>query len=261
MKCVYKLVMAALLGIFLFSGWKVVTLGMQYLNSGESYEALGQYVFLQSQSTRPMWTVLPAQESRTSEPGNEEILRPRVDFDGLAEINPDIVGWIYLEDSKINYPIVFRDNEFYLSHLFTGEYNSGGCIFLDARNETDFSDAHSILYGHHMKDGSMFAGIAAYRDQAFYDSHPTGLLQTPDGTYEIRFFSGYVADTRESAWNLAFSEEEYGTWLDEIIRKSYFHAEITPTLEDRILTLSTCTYDFENARFVLHGVIVEADIQ
>ena len=105
----------------------------------------------------------------------------------------------------------------------------------------------------------MFAGITAYRDQGYYDVHPTGLLMTPDGTYEIRFFSCYVADTRESAWNLTFSGGDFGEWVDEISRKSYFLPNMQPTAEDRILTLSTCTYDFENARFVLHGVIVPVE--
>ena len=105
----------------------------------------------------------------------------------------------------------------------------------------------------------MFAGIINYQNQAFYDAHSTGLLITPDGTYEIQFFSCYVADTKASAWDLSFSEGSFGAWLDGISQKSYFRSNITPTASDRILTLSTCTYDFENARFVLHGVISKID--
>lgn len=235
MKKVRKLLILLILGIFLFSGWKVVTLGLEYWRSGESYGELEAYAAAEGQT----W--------------------PLVDFAALGEINPDIVGWIYLPGSQINYPIVWRDNAFYLDHLFTGEYNSGGCIFLDERCSGDFSDAHSILYGHHMKDGSMFAGILEFRDQGYYDSHLSAMLVTPEGNFWVHFFSGYVADTRESAWKLEFSGDAYGAWLDEIAEKSCFRAALVPTAEDRILTLSTCSYGFADARFVLHGVIVEAE--
>lgn len=266
MKYVRRILIVLLLCVFLFSGWKVVTLSREYLKSGESYSELEQYVSMQ---TVPAVTEVPEVPDGTegteeataasgeTEPTGELVLRPMVDFEALSEINPDIVGWIYLPDSKINYPIVQRDNEYYLKHLFTGEYNSGGCIFLDERNGADFSDEHSILYGHHMKDGSMFAGITAFQDQAYYDAHPTALLITPEKTYKIQLFSCYVADTKASAWDLSFGGDGYGEWLDEITRKSYFRSNVQPTSEDRVLTLSTCTYDFENARFVLHGVITE----
>ena len=271
MKVVYRLLMAVLLGVFLFSGWKVVTLSMEYLKSGESYAELEHYVSLQTlpsaTNSQDVAEESESWESAASTPENlpetvpaeEPVLWPMVNFDALAEINPDIAGWIYLPDSKINYPIVWRDNEFYLDHLFTGEYNAGGCIFLDERCFSDFSDTHSILYGHHMKDGSMFAGIRKFRDQAYYDAHPTAMLVTPEGNFWVHFFSGYVASTDQSAWKRTFSEGEYWSWLDEITRKSYFRADIAPTVDDRVLTLSTCSYEFDDARFVLHGVIVEAE--
>lgn len=240
--------MLLLLGIFLFSGWKVITLGMAYWKSGESYGQLEQLVSHQTEA--PSSSGFPPERADSA---------PEVDFTALAEINPDIVGWIYLEDSRINYPIVWRDNAFYLTHLFTGEYNSCGCIFLDERCSVDFSDTNSILYGHHMNDGSMFADIGKFRDQEYYESHAAALVVTPLGKYQVYFFSGYVASTRDDAWKMEFSGEEYGAWLDEIVQKSCFRAEIVPMVEDRILTLSTCSNAFEDARFVLHGVLMEAD--
>lgn len=261
-KHIRRILIVILLGVFLFSGWKVVSLSLEYAKSGESYAELEQFVSLQTVPAETQQPDMPeASVDAAMVPeatvAKRPALRPLVDFEALAEINPDIVGWLYLANSKINYPIVQRDNEYYLKRLFTGEYNAGGCIFLDERNAADFSDDHSILYGHHMKDGSMFAGITAFQEQAYYDAHPTALLITPEGTYKIQFFSCYVADTQASAWDLSFTGDGFGEWLDEIARKSYFRANVQPNAEDRILTLSTCAYDFENARFVLHGVITE----
>lgn len=140
-----------------------------------------------------------------SESGETESTRwwPEVDFEALREINPDLVGWIYIEGTEINYPVVQgADNQYYLKHLFTGEWNSSGCIFLGARNCTDLSDRNSILYGHHMKDGSMFHGLMEYKSQEYYDEHPTVLFLTPDANYEVKIFAGYVASVDADAWKL-----------------------------------------------------------
>ena len=91
--------------------------------------------------------------------------------------NPDIVAWIYIEGTKINYPIVQgEDNSYYLKHLFSGEWNGSGCIFLDSRNDASFADRHSIIYGHHMKNGTMFTDLDKYKKQDFFDEHPVALL-------------------------------------------------------------------------------------
>ena len=96
---------------------------------------------------------------------------------GLKEINEDCVAWIYIEDTAINYPVVQgSDNSFYLKHLIDGKWNSAGCIFLDFRVDSNISDRHSIIYGHHMKDGTMFSGLTKYKKQDYYEAHPEGLL-------------------------------------------------------------------------------------
>ena len=170
-----------------------------------------------------------------------------------------MVGWIYCEDTAINYPIAqAEDNDYYLHHLFDGAYNSTGCIFLDCRNSSEFTNPHSIIYGHHLRSGNMFAGLMAYKDQAYYEAHPQFLLMTPSQNYMVDVFAGYVANVADEAWKVDFeTEDEYALWLKESIEKSCIQSEVVPTAADRILTLSTCSYEFDNARFVLLGVLRE----
>ena len=142
-------------------------------------------------------------ETKQSEFGETETipLGPTIDFAGLKEINEDCVAWIHIEDTAINYPVVQgSDNSFYLKHLIDGKWNSAGCIFLDSRVGSDLSDRHSIIYGHHMKDGTMFSGLTKYKKQEYYEAHSEGLLITPERTYTIEFFAGYVASVEDPAF-------------------------------------------------------------
>ena len=203
-------------------------------------------------------------ETKQSESGEIEPapVGPTIDFAGLKEINEDCVAWIYIEDTAINYPVVQgSDNSYYLRHLIDGKWNSAGCIFLDSRVDSDLSDRHSIIYGHHMKNGTMFSGLTKYKKQEYYDAHPEGLLITPDATYRIEFFAGYVASVEDPAWKIGFeSDADFDTWIKEAQKRSWFTSSLTPADTDRILTLSTCSYEFDNARFVLHGVIKEINV-
>ena len=190
-------------------------------------------------------------ETKQSEFGETETipLGPTIDFAGLKEINEDCVAWIHIEDTAINYPVVQGSD---------GKWNSAGCIFLDSRVGSDLSDRHSIIYGHHMKDGTMFSGLTKYKKQEYYEAHSEGLLITPERTYTIEFFAGYVASVEDPAWKIGFeSEEDFDTWIKEAQKKSWFTSSLSPAVTDRILTLSTCSYEFDNARFVLLAIIVE----
>lgn len=182
---------------------------------------------------------------------------PEIDFDALLSINSDCVGWIYIPKTEISYPIVQgSDNSYYLKHLFDGKWNSSGCIILDYRVDTSLSDRHSIIYGHHMKNGTMFSGLTKYKEQNHYENHSVGYIITPEQTYKIEFFAGYVADVTDSAWKIDFeSDEDFENWIEEANKKSWFTSDISPAVTDRILTLSTCSYEFDNARFVLLGVL------
>ena len=253
--------------VLVFSLWRLWNIFRAYQEGNNQYESLEQYATVLDYMDRdntgetvsmvvePSVTEIPEDNALVKE--NVDVSAwPQVDFEQLALINPDIVGWIYIDGTKINYPVAQADNNnYYLNRLFDGSRNAAGCIFLDYRSSSDFLDRHSIIYGHHMKDNSMFADLVLYKKQTFYDEHPVALFVTPDAYYEIQFFSGYVTDTWSDAWNLNIDETEFDNWLSQLRKKSYFEASACPSKEDRIITLSTCTYEYDTAKFVIHGYV------
>ena len=184
---------------------------------------------------------------------------PEINFKALQAVNPDVIGWIYSPNTTINYPVVQGDdNAYYLKHLADGTENRNGCPFLDVQNRPDFTDDNSIIYGHHMQNGTMFAGISWYEDQSYYDEHPVMYLITPSATYRIELFSGYITTMDSSAYMQNFgSVREHKDWLKEVSGRSDFRANLEISAYDRVITLSTCAYRFENARYVLHGKLVK----
>lgn len=235
-------VMVLLLGVILYCAFQIWRQTEDYRKGDALYESVSRYAAVPEQ-TDP----------------DDGLPWPEVDFDALLEENPDLVGWLYSEGTPIHYPVVQgKDNDFYLHHLFDGSEGKYGCIFLEAQNAPDFSEPHSILYGHHMRDGSMFKSLKGYQEQSYYEEHPVLLLETPEQWYRLEVFAGYVASTSSDAWQLDFPDaQERQKWLDEQKKKSDFHSDVTPGPEERILTLSTCSYEFKNARYVVHTVLKE----
>lgn len=257
--CLLFLGIAGYFGTRLYLEWN------EYRVGEKTYEELIQYVHLEIPSpTEPMYSKGEDSAEPESLPDDAETTEeiddtnwPAVDFDALLEINPDVVAWIYIEGTNINYPVVQgEDNSYYLKHLLDGTYNGAGTIFLDYRNEDDLSDRNSVFYGHHMNNGTMFNQITQYKDQSFYDEHPACLIMTPAGNYKLEFFAGYVIDMNSQAWKMEFaSDEEYAQWLGDAISRSAFTSTVEPTAQDRVVTFSTCTYEYNDARFVLVGIL------
>lgn len=183
------------------------------------------------------------------------------DFDELSAINPDIVGWLVCDGTVINYPIAQgSDNAYYLSHMFNRERNRAGCLFVDANNTPGFVDRNTIIYGHNMKSKTMFAPIVEYKKQSFYDEHPQMHLSTPDGNYTIELFAGLLAAPDDTIWQLSFTDDNsFDQWLRRTKSESTFKSNVDVHPSDRCVTLSTCSYEFENAKYVLVGKLVPID--
>lgn len=249
-----KILAFVFLLMFLCSGWCLYQIYSEYKAAEVQYENLEQYVSAPSAS--PPEHVRETGKDRQAGPEPEPLLCPQVDFNALYEINPEIVGWLIIEGTRINYPIVQgQNNEFFLTHQFDGQYSSAGCLFLDAKNDASFQEFNQIIYGHYMKNQSMFHDLVNYKDQAFFDGHPTGWLITPSAAYSLHFFSGYVSDVFGEAWKTEFIETEHLEWLRKCKEQSCFYSDVVPEADSRVLTLSTCSYEFQNARFVLHAVL------
>ncbi len=183
----------------------------------------------------------------------------QMDFEALAVTMPDICGWITIPGTDIDYPIVHgEDNEFYLAHLPDGTPNSAGSIMMDAVNSPDWTDDVSVLHGHHMRAGNMFGRLGDYADAEFASEHSVMLLYTPAGDYEVHVVAACVVDAYEFEYITGFvSEEDFEGYINPLIEASAYKTDIEVTQDDRFILLSTCDYEFENARFVVLGVLKE----
>ncbi|WP_297961152.1 class B sortase [uncultured Ruminococcus sp.] len=167
----------------------------------------------------------------------------------------DAIGWLYIPNTNISYPVTQgRDNEYYLSHAYDGSSFKAGTIFLDCRCENRFMNPVNILYGHSMKNGTMFAGVLNFAESSYFDSHRYGWLATPETVYRIDFFSCAKTDCNDELYdgNTPISE-----WIPHICEKSVVLKETDYADNDRFISLSTCSYEYQNARTVLTGRLVE----
>lgn len=237
------------------SGFLMVRDLNQYSESAGAYEDISALVEM------PEQTEAPEDDNTETEPARENlsVVLPTVDFEALRETSPDIIGWLALPDTAINYPVTQTDdNEYYLHHLYDGTYNKTGCLFADYENKKDFSDRNTIIYGHNMRDGSMFATLNEYDEQSYFDGHPQMYLVTPGGGYVVEIFTAFVAKPGESGsdtspWRLSFKDDgAYTTWLSEMAGRSVIETDVTVTSSDKVLTLSTCTPGGAS-RFIVMG--------
>ena len=173
----------------------------------------------------------------------------------LNDAYPDALGWLYIPDTVISYPILQSDDNFYyLDHAYDGTPLKAGSVFLDYRCEGRFRNPINIVYAHNMKNGSMFAQITRFKNDSFFESHKYGWLATPETVYRIDFFSLAVADWHDSLYE---GDTSISEWIPHIYDKSAVSREMSYSNDDRFVSLSTCSYEFTNARNILTGKLVE----
>jgi len=185
-----------------------------------------------------------------------------VDFAALQAVNPDVVAWIYCEDTQINYPVLLGEtNSKYLKKLYDGSYNEAGSIFMDYRNASDFSDKSTVLYGHNMKNGSRFHGINDFLSQEYFDEHTEWYVITEDVTYKFCPIAALItsySDDLKLYQAISYNDENWADKMDDILSDARAkNSSIEVNAEDQLLMLSTCNYSFENARCVLLGKLID----
>lgn len=173
----------------------------------------------------------------------------------LSNINQDTVGWINVPDTVIDYPVVRgENNRYYLYRDYNKKIANAGGIFMDYRNQDTVTDKHIIIYGHHMKDGSMFKELVKYKNKDFFENNRIIMFETPEGMTQWEVFSAYVTDVGFNYIETNFNTDaQFLLFIKTIQKKSKFNSKIILDVTDRILTLSTCTYELKNARFVVHA--------
>ncbi len=190
-----------------------------------------------------------------------------IDFTDLQEnTNADIYAWIYIPDSKIDYPIVQHptDNYYYLNYNLDGTKGYPGCIYTEDYNVRDFTDPNTVIYGHNMKNGTMFAGLHNYEDIQYFDENPYVYIYTPDKLLVYEIFAAYEYSDKHILYNYDCTNETiYQNYLDEISNVRSMNCNIREgvevTTEDKIITLSTCIANKPNNRYLVQGVLLNED--
>lgn len=228
--------------VFVFSLYQLVMMLIPYHTGGKEYEEI-QDLAISADSDGTGFSV---------------------DFDALLEINPDTIAWIrFDEPSIINYPVVkSADNNEYLTKTFAENDNKLGAIFMDMRNSSDFSDRNTIIYGHHLNvSPDMFSRLHLYEDEEFCKEHPDFYIYTPDGkvrTYTV--FSAGVVNAAADNYDIEFaSDEEFEQYIELCRESSNYQVDVDVNAQSQIISLSTCTGDQRDERFLLQGVLTAVD--
>ena len=183
-----------------------------------------------------------------------------VDFEGLYKENNDYIGWLYVGSCEISYPVVQGDdNDYYLHNTFEKEANFAGCIFIDFQDEPDFSRFNTFVYGHAMKNGTMFGSLKKLRkDENNLKNDPYIYMYLKDGIYRYKIYSYYIDKKDSEMYNSADTEEQYRKYLRAALDKSMVDCEVEPSVEDNSITLVTCQGTGSNKqRFFVHGTFVD----
>ncbi len=247
------LICIALLGVLVSSGLTVSS----YLadkKAQEEYERLAKEA---SQTTQETTTKAPETEIVETEPETEAYQSP-YDFDVLKGENPDTIGWINIPDTNVNYPIVQgTDNDFYLKHDFHGESSVAGTIYLDYESEKDFEGRNNILYGHNMKNGSMFKDIVRYKDPSYFKEHQYFSIYTPEREIRLKAVSCYYGEAKPIVRKTRFKNQEA---FDEFVKEMIAPCSYAEPVEypvKALYTLVTCSYEINDARTFLFAVEVD----
>jgi sortase B len=247
-----RIMMLVCVAVFLFSSYNLLDIFQSYREAENLYE-----------DTADEYMTVAAPDEK------EELKAPiEVDFTDILKINQDVIGWIYMEDTVVNYPVLQGENNlYYLDKTYYKKYLASGSIYLDSDNERDFSDAHCIIYGHNMKNHTMFGDLSDFRDEEYLKNHPYVDLILVDGTwlrYEI--FSLYRAHVDDGTYRLPLNiEKNFKPFMELVNEKNMFADADSLNLPavktgDKVLTLSTCTEDSADLeRFVVHALLVSVD--
>lgn len=189
--------------------------------------------------------------------------KDEINFQELININSDFVGWIKIDDTNINYPIVQgTNNTYYLKHSFYKEYSNAGSIYMDATANSSFESRNTFIYGHYTSDGSMFGQLGKYMKQDFYDKHKEIYIYTSEQNYKLEVFSVHVDKASSKSYQMNFTtDESYKEYIELMKSYSVIKSDIEiDYTEDRIVTLYSCSHERGHAkddRYFVHAKLIE----
>ena len=248
--------------VMLLSGMKLIEATQTHAESTAAYNGISTRVktaidaeFLPHIGDDPL-SVSFLFSDKEDEPAYVHVPRFDIDFGLLREINNDAVAWLYSPGTIIDYPVMKSDNySYYLNHLPDGTVNANGSLFIDYNNAWDFSDGLTVIYGHHMRTGSMFGNLKGYKEQWYYDENPYVYIYTEHKDYRVDILFGSVIGAGQWRENAFMFEENLENFLAFASENTTFESTSTYREGDKIVALSTCSYEFDNARYVVLGIL------
>lgn len=254
-KLVFNILIVLFAAVFVFCIVKIISYYDQGNKSKELNSSIIQEFVSYEESSEESSAV--EGESKPKEYYHAPIPKS-VNFDKLLAQNSDVVGWVFNQNGVINYPILQgEENSYYLNRLLDGRTNVNGSIFMESVNKGDFSDRNTIIYGHSMKNGTMFGTLLRYRNQSYYNAYPEFYIYTPQLKYRVDIFAAYESDTDDAVYNLFRKDAEFEDFISYAYGKSKIESDVDVQITDRIVTFSTCAYSYEDARFIVCGKLVE----
>ena len=237
------------------------------LGLGLACGAIGIYKYIEEKNAGKEYEKLQ-QEVVKEEPEPEPVSKVEIpiDFAALQQQNPDVYAWIQVPGTEVDYPILqsSNDNTYYLNHTIDGEEKKEGAIFTENYNTKTFEDPNTVIYGHDMKNGSMFQSIHKYMDRSFFDNNRDIVIYMPDQILRYKIFAAYLTDNRHLLMNYNFwSKDEYQQYLNSIFSmrdmNAFIDTSMEVTNEDKIITLSTCYAGISTQRYLVQAVLVSIE--
>lgn len=266
-KIITGVIFVIALAMFLFSGLSLLKAFREYKKGDDEYSSLETYV---TRETDGQEVTIDETESEFVYETESDVVtghtikkrlyskKSIVDFDSLKKINSDLVGWLLIDSLGISYPVVQTDNnDYYLHKTFEKKDNFAGCLFIEYQNHSDFSDNNTIIYGHNMKNGSMFGKLRKILEDGVYSKDPYFWIYTEEKVYKFHVFSARTVNVDSESYTLQFATpEDFQNYLNDVSGKSELKCDqVSVDANDKIVTLSTCTGD-ESTRFVIQGKLV-----
>ena len=264
-KILYILAIVVFIGIFCVSAFYVGNYLVQSNKQQASYNELASIMESIQSATQPTQSTQPAQSSKPDisgvETSPEEPTDPPIlpEYAPLYEMNSDMVGWIKIEGTKVNYPVMQTPEtpDFYLSRSFDKQFSFCGCIYVRESCDVNKPSDNVTIYGHHMQDDTMFASLEKYYYDTYYEEHPIIIFDTLTEHHTYQIFAAFKTSAsvgkgfKYHQFEDAADQDEFDAFVAQCKKLSFYETGHTPTYGDKLICLSTCEYTLENGRFVV----------
>lgn len=238
---VWKIVMLMGAAMVLFAGWNIYRISKDYSDSNALYSKISDtYVATEKEKKEGKWYDVA-----------------QVNLQELKKQNGDVTGWLYFENEDISYPIMYSgDDTTYLHTALDGSYASAGSIFMEENNHPDFQDSHTIIYGHNMRNLSMFGKLRYYKQKEYYDNHTYFQIFTDKGIYRYQIFAYADVPADSFVYQVPYgTDDSFTSFIQQLKKQSYYDTGVDVTQKDKVVTLSTCSTT--GKRFIVNAVRVD----